>query len=656
MPVSPGGRRRRGRRGPSRRDLPGETRPRIARRPIASAVPPAQSTADSDRLRTREYIGYALGDTASNFFFQTFNIFLTYYYVDVWGIPATALLWLIPLVRAFGAFDDVIMGLIADRTHTRWGKFRPYLLFGALPYGICGYLMFAGPDLGPNGKLIYAAITYALMMVSYTVINVPYSAMLGVISPSPRTRTVASTCRFVGAFGAAFLISLFARPLVKHLGAESELRGFQLRYSYVEMVPICAKLGVPRPPGGYWYRLAHGGGPEQMPLPAVEPGVPTEIELGNRARFEEQFGPEMKETPDVSPEAQRQHNEATRNERVGAEGALRPMPEPEVAREDKAVPEQKKNPAGKVVYTREGLYEAVWSTPCSALAKTLGLSDVGLAKTCKRLGIPRPTRGYWARVGAGQQVEKRRLPPAAEGQDRTLTFDVAVNTTRRDELAGAYITVRGLEELAVDLELPEEGAPLHRLAERHREALTKVQAGEDGLVHMRKKELFRCEVAPASIGRLCRALHALVEELEARGYKFRGGAGNYDTLRVVRKDDWVSLSCSEGLEHLEREPTEADKRRPSWTWQLKETKATGRFSFGVHAWGLKGRRAWTETDSRSLGEVLGIVVEKVDGVFQRLEEKRKYEADAEKRRAEQQELWERERIEEEKRRAEQEKQ
>jgi GPH family glycoside/pentoside/hexuronide:cation symporter len=200
---------------------------------------PTQTTpADGERLKPSEYVGYALGDTASNFFFQTFNIFLTYYYVDVWGIPATALLWLIPLVRAFGAFDDVIMGLIADRTNTRWGKFRPYLMFGAIPYGICGYLMFAGPDFGPTGKIAYAAITYALMMVSYTVINVPYSAMLGVISPSPRTRTVASTCRFIGAFGAAFLISLFVRPLVKHLGAESEIRGFQLTMAIFAVVSV----------------------------------------------------------------------------------------------------------------------------------------------------------------------------------------------------------------------------------------------------------------------------------------------------------------------------------------------------------------------------------------------------------------------------------
>lgn len=203
--------------------------------PTPSKTPRADT---SDGLKPTEYIGYALGDTASNFFFQTFNIFLTYYYVDVWGIPATVLLWMIPLVRAFGAFDDVIMGLIADRTNTRWGKFRPYLLFGAIPYGICGYLMFAGPDFGPTGKIVYACITYALMMVSYTVINVPYSAMLGVISPSPRTRTVASTCRFVGAFGAAFLISLFVRPLVKYLGAESEIRGFQLTMAIFAVVSV----------------------------------------------------------------------------------------------------------------------------------------------------------------------------------------------------------------------------------------------------------------------------------------------------------------------------------------------------------------------------------------------------------------------------------
>jgi len=180
------------------------------------------------RLTTREYVGYALGDTASNFFFQTFNIFLTYYYVDIWGLPATVLLWMMPIIRISDSIADVFMGLIADRTRSRWGKFRPYLLWGAIPYGICGYLMFAAPDLGERGKVIYAYITYGLMMLSYTVINVPYSSLLGVISPSSRTRAQASTFRFIGAFGGALLISLLVRPLVRELGGGDEMLGFKL--------------------------------------------------------------------------------------------------------------------------------------------------------------------------------------------------------------------------------------------------------------------------------------------------------------------------------------------------------------------------------------------------------------------------------------------
>jgi GPH family glycoside/pentoside/hexuronide:cation symporter len=194
---------------------------------VLTTVQTVQPSAATDRLKTGEYVGYALGDTASNFFFQTFNIFLTYYYVDVWGIPAAALLWMMPIVRLIGAFDDPIMGLIADRTQTRWGKFRPYLLWGAIPYGVCGYLMFAGPNLGFHARMVYAYVTYALMLTSYTVINVPYSSLLGVISPSSGTRTVASSFRFVGAFAGAVLISLLVRPLVKYLGRGNEMHGFR---------------------------------------------------------------------------------------------------------------------------------------------------------------------------------------------------------------------------------------------------------------------------------------------------------------------------------------------------------------------------------------------------------------------------------------------
>ena len=197
-----------------------------------------QSPATGEHLKVREYIGYALGDTASNLFFKTFTIFLPFYYLDVWGIPDKALAWISLFVGLIGAFTDPIMGLIADRTNTRLGKFRPYILYGAIPYGICGYIMFAGPDLSTNGKIIYAFVTYAMMLTSYSVINVPYSSLLGVVSASSRTRAVASSFRFVGAFAGGLLISLFVRPFVNYLGGGNEVQGFHWTMAIFAIVSV----------------------------------------------------------------------------------------------------------------------------------------------------------------------------------------------------------------------------------------------------------------------------------------------------------------------------------------------------------------------------------------------------------------------------------
>ena len=197
-----------------------------------SAAPAAEG------LRLREYVGYAFGDTASNLFFQTFNIFLTYYYLDVWGLAAGAVAMMMLVVRFTDAVSDVVMGVIADRTETRWGKFRPYLLWMAVPYGVTGYLIFANPDLDATGKLIYAYVTYGLMLLAYTGINVPYSSLLGVLSPSSRTRTVASSFRFVGAFGGGLMVSLLVRPLVKELGGGDEVVGFQSTMAIFAVVSV----------------------------------------------------------------------------------------------------------------------------------------------------------------------------------------------------------------------------------------------------------------------------------------------------------------------------------------------------------------------------------------------------------------------------------
>ena len=218
-----------------------------------SSIPQGPTT--GERLKISEYIGYALGDTASNLFFKTFSIFLTYYYVDVWGIPNTALLWMMPVVGLIGAFTDPIMGLIADRTNTRWGKFRPYILYGAIPYGICGYLMFAGPDLSTSGKIFYAFITYALMLTSYSVINVPYSSLLGVVSSSSRTRAVASSFRFMGAFAGGLLISLFVRPLVKYLGSDLDMTSWPGWLASL-VHPVVKHLGEPGEMRGFHWTMA----------------------------------------------------------------------------------------------------------------------------------------------------------------------------------------------------------------------------------------------------------------------------------------------------------------------------------------------------------------------------------------------------------------
>ena len=194
--------------------------------------------AEIEPLKFKEKLGYGLGDTASNFFFQVFNIFLLYYYTDIFGLAPAAVGTMFIVTKLIDAVSDPAMGLIADRTNTRWGKFRPYLLWGAVPYGLCGYAMFANPDLSETGKLIYAYATYMLMMLAYTAINVPYSALMGVISPSSVERTKAASYRFIGAFAAAWVIGTFVTPLKNILGGGDEALGFQLTMIIFAVISI----------------------------------------------------------------------------------------------------------------------------------------------------------------------------------------------------------------------------------------------------------------------------------------------------------------------------------------------------------------------------------------------------------------------------------
>lgn len=193
--------------------------------PASAAVPRADLV--RPRLSFKEKFGYSLGDAASNIYFQTFVVFLPIFYTDVFGLSAGAMGTMLLVTRIFDAVNDPFMGMIADRTNTRWGKFRPYIAALAIPLAIGGVLAFTTPDLSPTGMLVYAYVTYSLLIVLYTAVNVPYAALMGVITPNSMERTEVSTYRFVAAFVGQFIIGLTALTLVERLGGGNEQLGWQ---------------------------------------------------------------------------------------------------------------------------------------------------------------------------------------------------------------------------------------------------------------------------------------------------------------------------------------------------------------------------------------------------------------------------------------------
>jgi len=176
--------------------------------------PSVVTTPPSTRLSFKEKFAYGLGDTASNFYFQAFNLFLVYYYTDIFGLPSAAVGTLMLIVPIAVAALNPVVGALSDRTNTRWGKFRPWILWGAVPYGILGCVMFANPALGEHGKLVYAYVTYSLVLIAYVAINTPYGALMGVMSSSSDDRTSLSSYRFACAFTGALLIGWLV-PILK---------------------------------------------------------------------------------------------------------------------------------------------------------------------------------------------------------------------------------------------------------------------------------------------------------------------------------------------------------------------------------------------------------------------------------------------------------
>jgi GPH family glycoside/pentoside/hexuronide:cation symporter len=168
----------------------------------------------STLVTLKEKIGYGFGDAASSMYWKIFTFYLAIFYTDVFGIPAAAAGTMFLVTRIWDTANDPIMGIIGDRTNTRWGKFRPYLLWIAAPFAIIGVLLFTTPDLSVNGKIVYAYISYTLMMMAYTAINVPYASLLGVMTAKSDERTSFASYRMVFAFGGSLLVVAIFQPTV----------------------------------------------------------------------------------------------------------------------------------------------------------------------------------------------------------------------------------------------------------------------------------------------------------------------------------------------------------------------------------------------------------------------------------------------------------
>jgi len=182
----------------------------------------------TQRLASREKIGYALGDIATNFFFQSMILYQTRFYTDTAGLSAVAVGSMFLVLRLGDAVIDPVIGALSDRTQTRWGKFRPWLLGTAVPFGLIFWLVYVTPDFGPHGKLVYAYITYALVMMLYSANNTPYSALMGVMTPDSSERSSIAGYRFVGALIGQFIIQALPLPLVAKLGHGDSARGWAI--------------------------------------------------------------------------------------------------------------------------------------------------------------------------------------------------------------------------------------------------------------------------------------------------------------------------------------------------------------------------------------------------------------------------------------------
>ena len=182
----------------------------------------------SQKVTVLEKIGYSLGDFAANLVFQTLITYLAYFYTDIYGLKTTdasIVMLTVGLVAAF-LFNPII-GILADRTNSKWGKFRPWILFTAIPLGVIAFLAFSTPHFSYKGKLIYAAITYTFLLLMYASSNLPYSALSGVLTGDMGERNSISSYRFVAVMFAQFFVQVFMLPIIEYAGNGDKAAGIE---------------------------------------------------------------------------------------------------------------------------------------------------------------------------------------------------------------------------------------------------------------------------------------------------------------------------------------------------------------------------------------------------------------------------------------------
>jgi glycoside/pentoside/hexuronide:cation symporter, GPH family len=174
----------------------------------------------------RQRIGYGAADLSCNLVWQMIGLYLMFYYTDVVGLAAVQVSLLFLLTRVLDGVTDIVMGIIIDKTNTKWGKSRPYFLWGAIPFALLGILAFYVPDVGPAAKLLYAYMTYMGLSMAYTMVNIPLASILPSLTSDPQERTMLATVRIIFSFIGATAVSVFTMPMVNSLGGGSQANGF----------------------------------------------------------------------------------------------------------------------------------------------------------------------------------------------------------------------------------------------------------------------------------------------------------------------------------------------------------------------------------------------------------------------------------------------